>query len=242
MSIVSEFDLDQLKKIVQDSCSYSEVGRRIGYKSNSSVQVIAKYLKENNISTEHFTNLKKGFELRTEQNVFVENSTASQQTLRRWYEKGQYTEYKCAICGQEPYWNGKELSLTLDHINGINNDDRLENLRWVCPNCDRQLDTFGSKNIVNKKEHYGYNIDKEKHYCCDCGIELKSEKSIRCVKCSGINQRRAERPDKEQLQQILINNKGNFTAVAKMFGVSDNAIRKWCKKYDIPSFSSAYKK
>ena len=62
------------------------------------------------------------------------------------YIKGNYTPYKCSICGLEPFWNGKELTLTLDHINGINNDDRLENLRWVCPNCDRQLSTFSGKN------------------------------------------------------------------------------------------------
>ena len=98
----------------------------------------------------------------------VKNSTASQTTLRRWYEKGNYTEYKCSICGQEPFWNGKELTLTLDHINGDNRDDRLENLRWVCPNCDRQLDTFCSKNT-------NYDIRKNKKiitYCKNCGIEI----------------------------------------------------------------------
>ena len=57
--------------------------------------------------------------------------------------------YKCSICGQEPFWNGKPLTLTLDHINGKNHDNELSNLRWVCPNCDRQLDTFGYKNVKN---------------------------------------------------------------------------------------------
>ena len=52
----------------------------------------------------------------------------------------------CSICGQKPFWNGKPLTLTLDHIDGDNTNDVLTNLRWVCPNCDRQLDTFGSKN------------------------------------------------------------------------------------------------
>ena len=99
-----------------------------------------------NISTAHFNKgISRGIK-RTVENVFCKDSTASQKVLREWYKKGNYTEYKCSICGLEPIWNGKKLTLTLDHINGNNTDDRLENLRWVCPNCDRQLDTFGSKN------------------------------------------------------------------------------------------------
>ena len=53
------------------------------------------------------------------------------------YLKGNYSEYKCAICGLEPIWNGKPLTLTLDHIDGDHYNDTLENLRWICPNCDR---------------------------------------------------------------------------------------------------------
>jgi uncharacterized protein with PIN domain len=52
--------------------------------------------------------------------------------------------------------------MILDHINGIHNDDRLENLRWVCPNCNYQLETTGYKAIRVKKE-------KKKFYCIDCG-------------------------------------------------------------------------
>ena len=54
------------------------------------------------------------------------------------------------MCGQGPIWMNKKMSLRLDHINGINDDNRIENLRIVCPNCDATLDTFSGKNIKNK--------------------------------------------------------------------------------------------
>ena len=72
-----------------------------------------------------------------DKDIFVEDSPVDQTTMRKHYKKGNYSEYKCAICGLEPFWNGKELVLTLDHINGHNKDHRIENLRWICPNCDR---------------------------------------------------------------------------------------------------------
>ena len=59
--------------------------------------------------------------------------------------------YYCSVCKIEPMWQSKSLTLVLDHINGSNNDNRLENLRFVCPNCDSQLPTFKSKNIVHKR-------------------------------------------------------------------------------------------
>lgn len=49
-------------------------------------------------------------------------------------------------CGQESEWNGKFLQLQIDHINGLRWDNRPENLRYLCPNCHSQTDTFGSKN------------------------------------------------------------------------------------------------
>ena len=53
--------------------------------------------------------------------------------------------HKCEICGTE-LWNNQPVPLVLDHINGRANDDRLENLRLVCCNCDAQLPTYKSKN------------------------------------------------------------------------------------------------
>jgi hypothetical protein len=44
-------------------------------------------------------------------------------------------------------WRGAPLTMILDHINGVNSDNRPENLRWVCPNCNSQLPTYGGRNI-----------------------------------------------------------------------------------------------
>lgn len=53
---------------------------------------------------------------------------------------------KCSWCAQGPVWNGLPLTLQVDHINGDNTDDRLENLRILCPNCHTQTDTWGGRN------------------------------------------------------------------------------------------------
>jgi DNA-directed RNA polymerase subunit RPC12/RpoP len=54
-------------------------------------------------------------------------------------------EYKCVKCGNEGEWMGETISLELDHINGDNNDNRIENLRIMCPNCHSQTPTFRNK-------------------------------------------------------------------------------------------------
>lgn len=52
----------------------------------------------------------------------------------------------CSICGFTGDWNGMSITMILDHINGHSSDNRLENVRLVCPMCDTQLPTFKSKN------------------------------------------------------------------------------------------------
>lgn len=72
--------------------------------------------------------------------------------LRRRLLKYDLKEYKCELCGQDENWKGNKIILILDHINGINTDNRLENLRFVCPNCDTTLPTFKGKNSKSNKE------------------------------------------------------------------------------------------
>jgi hypothetical protein len=81
-----------------------------------------------------------------DEKVFVENSTYGRGNLKKRILDDNKIEYVCAICGIGPIWMDKPMPLILDHINGINNDNRLENLRFVCSNCDTQLETYKSKN------------------------------------------------------------------------------------------------
>jgi len=74
----------------------------------------------------------------------------------------------CAICGCKPEHNGKPLVFVLDHIDGDASNNKRENLRMICPNCDSQLDTFKSKNKNSTrrnywKEHIIREINKEQN-------------------------------------------------------------------------------
>lgn len=84
---------------------------------------------------------------RTNEDVFVLNSTYARHNIKNRILKEKMIPYTCSICEIGPEWMGKPMTLILDHINGINNDNRLENLRFVCSNCDCQLDTYKSRNI-----------------------------------------------------------------------------------------------
>lgn len=85
--------------------------------------------------------------------LLKEKSKHARNVLRRYILKEKLIPYKCAICGVTE-WNGKTLSLELDHINGINNDNRLENLRFLCPNCHSQTCTYGSRNQQLNESRY----------------------------------------------------------------------------------------
>ena|ERR1035437_2569729 len=82
----------------------------------------------------------------SDEQVFVENSTYPRHRLKERLIKFMIIDHKCQCCSIEHEWNNKPLILQLDHINGINNDNRLENLRFLCPNCHSQQETFAGKN------------------------------------------------------------------------------------------------
>jgi len=109
---------------------------------------------EYDISMDHFDisrTLKRGKKQWTMDTAFVANSTCIGSQLRRVAIRfGLYTG-TCALCHSNDQWHGKVLTLEYDHINGINNDNRLKNLRWLCPNCHSQTSTYrNSKNRLKK--------------------------------------------------------------------------------------------
>jgi hypothetical protein len=79
--------------------------------------------------------------------VLVENSTYSRGSLKHRLIRDGILAQVCSDCGLGSEWNGKKLTLVLDHINGVYNDNRLSNLRLLCPNCNSQTSTFSGKNV-----------------------------------------------------------------------------------------------
>jgi hypothetical protein len=76
--------------------------------------------------------------------LLVPNGGSRRSVKQRLLECG-LVENRCEICGLED-WLGKPIIIHLDHINGIRDDHRLENLRMLCPNCHSQTDTYGARN------------------------------------------------------------------------------------------------
>ena len=142
---------EEFIKIVKESNSYSDCLRKLGLttRGGSSSDILKKRINELNLSVDHFGKLNKQSSTARYalEEILVENSSyhnISRLKIRLINEG--YLEYKCACCGNTGQWLGKKLSLQLDHINGINNDHRIENLRFLCPNCHSQTNSFAGKN------------------------------------------------------------------------------------------------
>ena len=81
---------------------------------------------------------------------------------------------------------------------------------------------------------------KKKFYCSECGKEITANsKSGLCQECSNKFRRICDRPSREELKTLIRTTP--FTKIATNFGVSDNAIRKWCDSYGLPRKASDIK-
>lgn len=85
-----------------------------------------------------------------------------------------------------------------------------------------------------------YECIAEEFKCIDCRAKI-TRWGIRCKECSKIYSRKVNRPSSNELHNLLSETKGNFTQASKIYGVSDNAIRKWCDYYGLPRKSRDYK-
>ena len=144
---------EELQEIVNSSKTWQEVMHNLGYTANrgNSYKKMKEYLEEINIDTSKLDvnnpNRYSHSQYKLEE-ILVENSTYTNMSkLKDRILKANLIPYKCSICGITE-WLGKKLVLQLDHINGNNRDNRLENLRLLCPNCHSQTDTFSGKNAI----------------------------------------------------------------------------------------------
>lgn len=143
---IFKYTTQQLAEQVSNSLCWSDVCRGLNVTvCTFNYKRLQALCKDNNISTKHF-DIKKTFKRNkhywTAETLLTKTSSPYRTVVRDFLKRNNLLDDKCNICGMTSVWNNKPLRLELDHINGDSCDNRLENLRVLCPNCHSQTETF----------------------------------------------------------------------------------------------------
>jgi hypothetical protein len=237
------FSQQELRQAVSDSRSWAETARKMGRCPTGNGRLtIRKWVEEWGIDTSHFDPHAAAIEglakaarrAKPLADILVPNSSYSRYALKqRLYDEGLKLPI-CELCGQDETWNGMAISLILDHVNGVRNDNRLENLRIVCPNCAAGLETHcgrARRTLERTREclRCGKSFRpkyRDNRYCSrTCG-----QRSTRGSTGPRPNRRKVERPPHDRLLREI--RSLGWSAVGRKYGVSDNAIRGWIRAYE----------
>lgn len=231
------YDKEALARVIAESYSYNQALRRLGIRpAGGNHRTIKKYTALWGISTAHFKPSQSNGLRRQKlplRSILVEGSTYHRGHLKRRLLAEGLKLPRCELCGQGEMWRGRAMALVLDHINGVPDDHRLENLRIVCPNCAATLDTHcGRKNRAQPVSRP----------CLHCGADFFPAHPCQryCSRYCGrrwdrkglakMGARKVERPPCGQLMDEIAAT--SYSAVGRKYGVSDNAIRKWIRQYE----------
>lgn len=154
---------DLVRKVIENSVSYTEVllALNLHPSNNSARQHMKRFIAENGLTPLNYNNYRSGQTLQervilSREDVlkrFVKSDAYVGTQLRKWVIAHDLIPYVCSVSNcllsqpDKVIWNGKSIILDLDHINGDNKDNRLENLRFLCPNCHSQTETFKGRNL-----------------------------------------------------------------------------------------------
>lgn len=184
-------------------------------------KLVRKRVHELGLSTTHWTRAVEAPRHRSLEEVMVRGSDYPTGALKRRILKAGLLEVTCALCGLGPKWQGEPLTLRIDHINGVRNDHRLENLRLLCPNCDSQTDTFCGRNRPRGPKQLNH---------CPCGAVITPQ-GRHCRSCAAraCQPSKITWPSRGELEKRI--EASSVLGVARELGVSDNAVRKHMRRW-----------
>lgn len=163
--------------------------------------------------------------------ILIENGPKIGIHMRKRLFDGGILKKECSSCGLGSVWNKLPISLQIDHINGKNRDNRIENLRILCPNCHSQTSTFGSRNlkkVKEKKVKTPYIRPKKEPLVFVCPRCSRTRKhSSLCASCFPKNHKIKWPPLEWVLEQLKRIPK---TQLAAELGVSDVAVGKYIRR------------
>lgn len=157
MTRKEKYSKERFEKVISESFSIKEALCKMGLRAaGGNYKVFHRYVELYKIDTTHFADKIEIYKntlavsvkkrKKTLAEILVQNSDYNRTDLKnRLYNEG-LKKRKCEECGQGEKWKGKKMSLILDHKNGVFNDNRFENLRILCPNCNATLDTHAGRN------------------------------------------------------------------------------------------------
>lgn len=154
-----KYTLDQARNAAKNVRSFRQLLLALGLTEyGEAYRTIQLFCIENNIDTSHFTsqgwakNSIKPENWHSSEHYLIKGSRINSYRLKGKLLREKKFEYKCCTCLLTE-WNKQPIPLELDHINGDNTDNRLENLRLLCPNCHAQTDTHAGKNKGSGGRH-----------------------------------------------------------------------------------------
>lgn len=224
-----KWNTQELIQAVRTNEHITDVLKKLGLRHSSlNAKTIKKYIEEYKLDTSHWkgqiTRQRRVGHESSVSEVFVANSTFTRSHLKEKILKYNLLPYKCAECVSEPKWNDKLLTLQLDHINGINTDHRIENLRFLCPNCHSQTPNYAGANALNRKK-------AEIFTCKQCGNYRSSvSKSELCVRCISTRDKICWPDDKTLFEMVC---QSNINQVSKQLNVSYPGLKKRLKRRNL---------
>ena len=179
---IAQLTKEQIEEYATTSSSWKEFMTKCGYTNYGCRSYLKKKLEIYDIDTSHFTRSLR-VKPYTHDEIFKENSEYTSMVSLKYKLINNYNwKYECSNCKLSE-WMGQKMPLEIDHINGVHTDNRMINLRFLCPNCHALTPTYKGKNLKNKKEYQERETKKNKKTICNkCGNK-KYVNAEHCKEC-----------------------------------------------------------